>query len=152
MPKIFLAHHDRRGIVIGMKTQGRCVLQVFIQKQVDMVLHIVYKPERGDRPGPQAQPAFHALCGCERKFPLAEALLKVVYGEVLFAVEHDEIVSVPLVVAKEEVFAVCRTVLPPMLFCDLDRWRFGMVVAFVGDAACGEEVVCFLLSVVHYGF
>ena len=67
-------------------------------------------------------------CGKERSF---KALLEVVDGQVVLAVEADEVMLRTLVVAHEDVLAMhTAVVLPPALGL-LDSLAFGVVVAGV---------------------
>ena len=69
-----------------------------------------------------------------------QAVLQIVDGQRLLAVEYDEVVSVALVVAEEEVLAVLRAVVVPVAAGDLDGRRLGVLVPRVADAVRVEEV------------
>ena len=59
-----------------------------------------------------------------------------------------QVVAVTLVVAEEEVLAVFRTVVVPVLPCDVDGRGFGVFVIFVWDSG-SVEVVEYFLSAFH---
>ena len=54
-----------------------------------------------------AEAADHPLLGGEGQFPLPELVLEGMYVEILMALEGNEIMPVALVVAHEEVLAMC---------------------------------------------
>ena len=69
-------------------------------------------------------------------------------GQLPVAIEYDQVVAVTLVVAEEEVLAVFRTVVVPVLPCDFDGRGFGVFVIFVWDSG-SVEVVEYFLSAFH---
>lgn len=73
---------------------------------MDMVFSIVDQSERGDGTGAQSEIAFHALFGGKGEFSLMQAMFEVVDSHLLIAIEHDQIVPIPLVVAEKEVFTM----------------------------------------------
>ena len=79
---------------------------------------------------------------------MPEPVLEVVDGQLPVAIEYDQVVAVTLVVAEEEVLAVFRTVVVPVLPCDFDGRGFGVFVIFVWDSG-SVEVVEYFLSAFH---
>ena len=64
-------------------------------------------------------------------------------GQLPLAIEYDQVVAVTLVVAEEEVLAVFRTVVAPVLPCDFD----GSAIQYVQLRILGQ--VEYFLSAFH---
>ena len=105
-----------------------------------VVLLVVHQTEGRHRAGAQTQPALHTLLRCEGEFSLTQSLLKVVYCHRLLAVEDNQVVAVALMVAEEEVFAVLRAILMPILAGYLDGRSLGVFVHRVLYVVLGEKV------------
>lgn len=73
----------------------------------DCQTHIRNEAERGHGAGMHSEAAHHPLLGGEGQFPLPELVLEGVYVEILMALEGNEIMPVALVIAHEEVLAMC---------------------------------------------
>lgn len=70
--------------------------------------------------------------------------------EFLVTFEYDKIVPVSLVVAEEQVFAVCGVDFLPILECKLDCGKRRMVVSLVADAVfLKKSMYFFYLFVSH---
>ena len=69
-----------------------------------------------------------------------QAVLQIMDGQRLLAVEYNEIVPVTLVVAEEEVLAMLRAVVVPVLAGDLDGRGLGVFVPRVADPVGIEPV------------
>ena len=115
-----------------------CVLQRLVEKQVDVVVCIVYKAERRYAARFQSQIFHHSFRRGKRQFAarressaherLLETVLKVVYVKIVVTVEAYEVVAVAFVVAEEKILAVHAAVIfppTPGLFYGLP---FGVVV------------------------
>ena len=79
-----------------------------------MVFRVVDKAERRHGTRFEPQVAFHALRRGEGEFALPQSVFQIVNRQRAVAVETDQIMTVALVVAEEEVFAMFRPVLAPM--------------------------------------
>ena len=69
-----------------------------------------------------------------------QALLQVVYGHRLLAVEDHQIVAVALMVAEDEGLAVLRAILTPLLTGNLDGRRLGMLIYRIFYAVRVKEI------------
>lgn len=137
---------DGGGVVVGVKTQGRLVEQVPVGKEVHVVFRVVDQSEGRHRAGEQPQVAFHPFFGGEGQFALMQPLFQVVDGQVLGAVEDDQVMAVAFLVAEKQILAVHRTVLPPVLLGFFDGGSGRVVVRLERDAVCSEVVVNVLFS------
>ena len=108
-----------------------------------MVLLVVYKSKGRDAAGLQAQVFHHTLWRGKGELAAGgESLglqgclkpgLKVVYIQIVVAVEADEVVLVSFVVAHKDVFAVDAAVVAPPALCLLYGLAIGMIIIFKGD-------------------
>lgn len=73
---------------------------------MDMVFGIVDQSEWRNGSGAQSEVAVHALLGGKGEFSLMQTMFEVVDSHLLVAIEYDQIVSIPLVVAEKEVFTM----------------------------------------------
>ena len=60
-----------------------------------------------------------------------QAVFQIVNCHILVAIEAYQIVAITFVVAEEEVFAMHRAILAPILLCNLDSRRLGMKIDLV---------------------
>ena len=81
----------------------------------DCQTHILNEAERSHRAGMHAEAADHPLLGGEGQLSLPEFVLKSVDVQILVALEGDEIMPVALVIAHEEVLAMRRGQVFPIL-------------------------------------
>ena len=95
---------------------------------MDVALLIIDQPEGRNRARTQTQPTRHTLLRCKRQLTLMQALLEVVDGQRLFAIEDHKVVAVALMIAEEEVLAVLRAILTPILTGNLDGRCFGVLI------------------------
>jgi hypothetical protein len=75
-----------------------------------------------------------------------EDMLQVVDSHRLLRVKDNQIVAIAFVVAEEEIFAVLRPVVVPVLLGNLDGRCFGVRVCGVLYAVLREEVKHLLLT------
>ena len=104
-----------------------------------MVFGIVDESERRDAARFEPQIAHHALRRGETEFArsgfpcclqlLFEAMLQVVNVQTVVAIEADEIMLIPFVVAQEDVFAVHTAIILPPSLGFFDGFAFGMCIA-----------------------
>ena len=129
--KLRLRDYHRATAVVGVETQTLGTLQVLVEEEVRVILRVVDKAEGRYRAGFQAEVSLHTLWRGETQLALMQSMFEVVNRHILVAIEADQIVSVALVVAKKEVFAVHRAVVAPILLCNLDGWRLGVKIDLV---------------------
>lgn len=122
------------GVDTGMEAYLLRRLQVFINKDLDMVFHIINQTERCNRAWHDAQVLHQSLLRGETQLPLMQLLLDGVNVHVLIAVEQNQIMLVPLVVSEKEVFAMLGIVSRPILLGDFNRGRGRMFNIFEMDA------------------
>ena len=60
-----------------------------------------------------------------------QTVFQIVNCHILVAIEAYQVVTIALVVAEEEVFAMHRAILAPILLCNLDSRRLGMKIDLV---------------------
>ena len=103
------------------------------------MLGIVDESEWRDAARFEPQIAHHALRRGETEFArsgfpcclqlLFEAMLQVVDVQIVVAIEADEVMLIPFVVAQKDVFAMHTTVILPPLLGFFDGFPFGMCIA-----------------------
>ena len=96
-----------------------------------VILLVIDKSEGRHRAGLQAEIALHSLWRCETQLALMQAVFEVVNSHIAVAVEADKVVSVALMVAEKEVFAVYRAIFAPILLGNLNCWRCGVKIDLV---------------------
>ena len=135
-----------------MEAERGCCLQRLVEEEMHMTLCVVDKPEWRDAARLQSKPAHHTLGRGERQLAgrglsgggeaRFQPLFEVVDVEVVVAMEADEIVFVPFMVAQEDVLAMHRAVVAPPSFRLFDGLPFRVVVAleaYVVGAQIGEH-------------
>ena len=132
-----------------MEGEGFGREETLVKEEVDVVLRVVDKAEWGDAAGLKTEVLHHTLGGGEGQFAAGgetlggeldlEALLKVVDGEVVVAMEADEIVLVAFVIAEEEILAMHGTVIVPPTLGFLYGLALGMGVVGEGDGVTFNE-------------
>ena len=147
--KVGAGDDDGAAAVVGMEGEGGGLKEAGVEEEVDVVLRVVDKAEGGDAARLKAEVLHHTLGGGEGKFAAGgetlggelglEALLKVVDGEVVVAMEADEIVLVALVIAEEEILAMHGTVIVPPTLGFLYGLTFGMGVVGEGYGVTFKE-------------
>lgn len=146
--ELLARYYHRGAVVVGVETERRASAEIFVEKQMDMVLLVVDQTERRDRPRQQPEVALHALLRGERQFALMQTVLEIVYGHIARRVEADQIVTVALVIPEKQIFAVRRAVIAPILPRDVDRGCFGVFVPLVAYRE-GVEIIEYFLSSFH---
>ena len=122
------------------------MLESLVEEEVHVVLLIVDKSEWRHRARTQAEPLHHTLRRGKRQLALAQDVFKVVYCHRLLRVEDNQIVTVALVVAEEEVLAVLRSILSPIFSCYLNGWSFGVLVPRILNVVLVEPTKNFITS------
>jgi len=130
-----------------METQSRSFLQVTVEKNVYMVRFVVYQPERGYRTGRDAKILYHPFFGSEGEFTLSEPFFDGMYIHRTITIENHQVMAIPLMIAKKQVFAVLRIVSRPILFGDLDCRRRRMLEIFELDVELFQQRVKTRISV-----
>ena len=111
-----------------------------------MILLIVDKSEGRHRARLQAEITLHSLWRCETQLALMQAVFEVVYCHIAVTIEAYQVVSVALVVAEKEVFAVHRAVLAPILLGNLNGRRFRVKIDLVFYPVRLQKVKDFLTA------
>ena len=145
MEHLLRDNHSAR-IVVGMERERRHIAQIGIEEQMDVMLRIVHQSERRHRAGAQAQITLHTLLRSERELALMQAMLQIVDGQRLLAVEDHQIVAVALMVAEKEVFTVLRAILAPIFAGNLDGRSLGMVVNAVLYVVRSQKIIHLLAT------
>lgn len=140
------AYYHRESVVVGVETQRLLLAQRLVEEEVHMVLGVVYQSKGRYRAGAKSQPAHHALCRGKRELALVEYLFEVVDSHRALRVEDHEVVAITLVVAEEEVFAVLRAILTPILACYVNGGSLGVFVPRVLDIVAVEPLKYFVAS------
>ena len=96
-----------------------------------VILLVIDKSEGRHRARLQAEITLHALWRCETQLALMQSVFEVVYCHIPIAIEAYQVVTVALMVAEKEVFAMHRAVLAPILLRYLNRWRLGVKIDLV---------------------
>lgn len=111
-------------------------------------VYVVDQSECGHRAWMQAEAAHHPLLRCERKLAFVQHMLQRVYVQVLVAFHAYEIVTVPLVVAHEDILAVSAVYVLPVGKRLLNREERRVGVDLIWKIVCLEEIKDFLYAVV----
>ena len=104
-----------------------------------VVFRVVDKAERRHGTRFEPQVAFHALRRGEGEFALPQSAFQIVNRQRAVAVETDQIMTVALVVAEEEVFAMFRPVLAPICLGLFDGRGSRVVIDVVPDFVSVEK-------------
>ena len=73
-------------------------------------------------------------------------MLKVVYCQIVVAIETNQIVLIALVITHKEVLAVYAAIVMPPAFRLLYRLAFGVIVASIGDIVFTQVLLHLRLS------
>ena len=153
--KSVLGDDDCAAAVVGMERERRGIFQTAVEKENDVVVGVVNKPERADRTRFQAQITHHPFGRSKRQFAggflalgdenLLQPMLYIMDRQVFVARETDEVMPVALVIAHEDVLAMHRPVVMPPTLRLLDGLAFGVVIGREGDVMVLQIPQHFLL-------
>ena len=129
--KLIARDDHRTATIVGVEAQALGILEVVVEEEMGVILLIVDKSKRRYRARLQAKVALHTLGRGKTQLTLVQTLFEVVNSHILVAVEAHQVVAITLVVAKEEVFAVHRAVIVPILLGNLDCRRLGMKIDLI---------------------
>ena len=129
-----------------MEAQSGGVLEVLVDEEVDVVLGVVDKAERGDAARFQAEVFLHPCFRGEGQLALVQALLQVVDVHLVHALEDDQVVFVALVVPEKQVLAVRGLKLAPVgqRLLNGAQWRVELDVEL--NAEADQRIDDFLLA------
>ena len=128
------------------------VLQVAVKEKLDPVpvrevllcqfrrVGIMDQSQRRDGTRLKSQASVHALRRRKRELALTEHMLEGVDCQFLMAFEHNEIVTVALMVPEEQVLAVDRINILPVLKSQLYRRKRRMCMKFKTETMLLEKV------------
>ena len=127
MLEISSCNDHRTSAIIRMKGEGRCLTEVFVEEEVNMMFLVVDQAKGRDAAWFKTEIAHHAFGRGETEFTGTvvalchqfglEAMLEVVDIEVVVAMEANEVVLVALMIAKEYILAMDRSIVFPPSFC-----------------------------------
>ena len=148
--KVLVFNHNGRCVVVRMEAEPLCLLEVLVDKHVDVVLRVVDKSEGGDAAGFQPEIFVHTRFRGEAKFPLMEAVLQVVDIHLVHALEQHEIVFVTFMIPEKQVLAVGGVEFFPVIDSLLNGGDGWMEMDVELDAKFFQGVNDFLLPFAHF--
>ena len=154
--KVFILYHHRASAVIRVKGEGGGVPDVLIEKEIDFVVLIIYQAEGRHAAWLQAQILHHPFGRGKGEFATRgqstalqrslEFVFEVVNGEVVVAVEANQIMLVALMVSEKQVFAVHAAIVLPPLLRLLDGLALRMIVIGKGNVVLPQVCQYFFFS------
>jgi hypothetical protein len=135
--KILLFDYHRSSAIVWVETEAWCFLQVFVQEKDDVVFCVVDKSERAYASRLKTEIAHHSLRRGKREFARCifstchkhffEAVFKIVYSEVVIAMETDKVVLRAFMITHKDILAVYAPVIVPPTFGLFYCFSFGVV-------------------------
>ena len=127
----------------GMEAEAWGEEEVFVEEDANVTVGVVDETKGADRTRSKAEVTLQATLGCEGELALAEAMLNGVDVHRAVAGEDDEVMSVALVVAEEEVLAEEDVVSAEVLLGKGKGGKRGVFDVVEGDAEGAEKDVEF---------
>jgi len=97
---------ERGTVIVRMEGEMGVVLQVLVEKDVDVVVYVVDKPKRADGAGTETKVLLHSPLRGQTELALMKKVLQVVDTHMMVALEDNQIVAVALMVAEKKVLAM----------------------------------------------
>ena len=129
------------GVDAGMEAEAGGVAEIFVEEDAYVVICVVNEGEGGDGSGGDAEVTLQAAFGGEGELALAEAMLDGMDVHRAVAGEDDEVVTVALVIAKEEVLAEVNVAVTEDFAGYVEGGERGMLDVVEGDVETAQEVV-----------
>ena len=139
-------YNQRSMIVVGMETNFFDIHETFVNKQSNLMVFVVYKTEKADRPRTETKVFHHPLGRCKRKFTLSEHFFDRMDIHLMPAIHYNKVVPISFVISEEEIFTKSCILASVELCCNLNSWSFRMFVVFIFDAHLVEAFVHLWLS------
>ena len=124
-----------------MEAEVRGLEEVLVEKDAYMVVGVVDEGEGGDGAGCDAEVTLQAVLGGEGELALVEAMLDGVNVHRAVAGEDDEVVTVALVIAEEEVLAEVDVAVTEDFAGYVEGGEWGMLDVVEGDVETSQEGV-----------
>ena len=125
----------------GMEAEVRGLEEVLVEEDAYMVVGVVDEGEGGDGAGRDAEVTLQAVLGGEGEFALVEAMLDGMNVHRAVAGEDDEVVTVALVIAEEEVLAEVDVAVTEDFAGYVEGGEWGMLDVVEGDVETSQEGV-----------
>ena len=124
-----------------MEAEVRGLEEVLVEEDAYMVVGVVDEGEGGDGSGRDAEVTLQAVLGGEGELALVEAMLDGMDVHRAVAGEDDEVVTVALVIAEEEVLAEVDVAVTEDFAGYVERGEWGMLDVVEGDVETSQEGV-----------
>ena len=125
----------------GMEAEVRGLEEVLVEKDAYVMLGVVDEGEGADGAGRDAEVTLQAVLGGEGELALAEAMLDGMDVHRAVAGEDDEVVTVALVIAEEEVLAEVDVAVTEDFAGYVEGGEWGMLDVVEGDVETSQEGV-----------
>ena len=125
----------------GMEAEVRGLEEVLVEKDAYVMLGVVDEGEGGDGAGRDAEVTLQAVLGGEGELALVEAMLDGMDVHRAVAGEDDEVVTVALVIAEEEVLAEVDVAVTEDFAGYVEGGEWGMLDVVEGDVETSQEGV-----------
>ena len=124
-----------------MEAEVRGLEEVLVEEDAYVVVGVVDEGEGGDGAGRDAEVTLQAVLGGEGEFALVEAMLDGMDVHRAVAGEDDEVVTVALVIAEEEVLAEVDVAVTEDFAGYVEGGEWGMLDVVEGDVETSQEGV-----------
>lgn len=124
-----------------MEAEVRGLEEVLVEEDAYVVVGVVDEGEGGDGAGRDAEVTLQAVLGGEGELALVEAMLDGMDVHRAVAGEDDEVVTVALVIAEEEVLAEVEVAVTEDFAGYVEGGEWGMLDVVEGDVETSQEGV-----------
>ena len=124
-----------------MEAEVRGLEEVLVEEDAHMVVGVVDEGEGGDGAWRDAEVTLQAVLGGEGELALVEAMLDGMNVHRAVAGKDDEVVTVALVIAEEEVLAEVDVAVTEDFAGYVERGEWGMLDVVEGDVETSQEGV-----------
>ena len=124
-----------------MEAEVRGLEEVLVEEDAHMVVGVVDEGEGSDGAGRDAEVTLQAVLGGEGELALVKAMLDGMNVHRAVAGEDDEVVTVALVIAEEEVLAEVDVAVTEDFAGYVERGEWGMLDVVEGDVETSQEGV-----------
>ena len=125
----------------GMEAEVRGLEEVLVEKDAYVMLGVVDEGEGADGAGRDAEVTLQAVLGGEGELALVEAMLDGMNVHRAVAGKDDEVVTVALVIAEEEVLAEVDVAVTEDFAGYVEGGEWGMLGVVEGDVETSQEGV-----------
>ena len=124
-----------------MEAEVRGLEEVLVEEDAYVVVGVVDEGEGGDGAGRDAEVTLQAVLGGEGELALVEAMLDGMNVHRAVAGKDDEVVTVALVIAEEEVLAEVDVAVTEDFAGYVEGGEWGMLDVVEGDVETSQEGV-----------